>query len=156
MLSGGQQQRVALARAIVGRPKLLLMDEPLSALDWEIRQKLQAYIKLVHQEYQLTSIMVSHDLSEVLRLSDYVYVLENGMVQKEGKPTSTLVSGAEKGSPFVKPGEVVAIDANKISILVDNGIWTVPIGDIEVDQLHVGTRILLSPERNDIVVKRMS
>lgn len=77
-LSGGQQQRVALARALVQKPPLLLLDEPLSALDQEMRLKLQEYLLEIHQKYGLTTILVSHEPNEILRLSDTVYVIEQG------------------------------------------------------------------------------
>jgi molybdate transport system ATP-binding protein len=85
-LSGGQQQRVALARAIARRPRLLLLDEPLSALDDDMRYKLQEYLLKIHRRYQLTTLLVSHHLPEVLRLSDKVIVLEKGSVTREGAP----------------------------------------------------------------------
>lgn len=85
-LSGGQQQRVALARALIQRPALLLLDEPLSALDDEMRQKLQNYILQVHRRYQLTTILVSHDQREIERLADRVLVLENGKIVADGTP----------------------------------------------------------------------
>ena len=85
-LSGGQKQRVALARALVQRPKLLLLDEPLSALDIEMRRKLQSYILKVHQEFGLTTILVSHDLSEILKMSDKVIILEEGKIIRQGSP----------------------------------------------------------------------
>lgn len=154
-LSGGQQQRVALARAIVPRPKLLLLDEPLSALDWEIRQKLQGYIRLIHDEYHLTSIMVSHDLPEVLRLSDYVYVIENGKVVKQGEPISTLVGKSRSKSPFKKLGEILTIGSSELTVLVENEILTVPIVNIKVDDLEVGKRIWIAPSGDDIVINLM-
>lgn len=77
-LSGGQQQRVALARALVQKPPLLLLDEPLSALDQEMRIKLQKYLLDIHQKYGLTTLLVSHEPKEILRLSDTVYVIEQG------------------------------------------------------------------------------
>lgn len=90
VLSGGQQQRVALARAIVRRPKILLLDEPLSALDTDLRLKIQGYILKLHQQYNLTTVLVSHDILEVIRLSQYVYLIENGLIVNQGSPSSVL------------------------------------------------------------------
>ena len=89
-LSGGQKQRVALARAIVRRPKILLLDEPTSALDTALRLKIQDYILQVHQEYALTTILVSHDMLEVTRLATDVYVIEDGRVVGRGAPRQVL------------------------------------------------------------------
>ena len=85
-LSGGQKQRVALARALVQKPSILLLDEPLSALDGEMRNKLQDYILKVHKKYNLTTFLVSHDVSEVFKLSDHVLKLENGSILQQGTP----------------------------------------------------------------------
>lgn len=90
MLSGGQQQRVALARALVRRPKLLLLDEPLSALDTEMRQRLQEFILRVHRSYSLTTLLVSHDAPEVIRLADRVVILREGKVVEIGVPELLL------------------------------------------------------------------
>lgn len=90
LLSGGQQQRVALARALVQRPPLLMLDEPLSALDYEMRLKLQAYLLRLHRQYGLTTLLVSHDLPEVLKMADRALVLEGGKVVREGKPRDVL------------------------------------------------------------------
>ena len=79
-LSGGQQQRVALARALVQQPKLLLLDEPLSALDIEMREKLQGYLLEVRQTYEVTTILVSHDRNEILKLADRIIHLDNGEI----------------------------------------------------------------------------
>jgi molybdate transport system ATP-binding protein len=81
LLSGGQKQRVALARALVRKPKVLLLDEPLSALDSSMRSSLQDYILDFHKRYALTTILISHDLQEVLKMSKRVLVLENGYIQ---------------------------------------------------------------------------
>ncbi len=89
-LSGGQKQRVALARALVRRPKILLLDEPLSALDYEMQSKLQDYILTAHDEFKLTTIMISHDLLEVLKMSKRVLVLEDGKIKKDGDPSQIL------------------------------------------------------------------
>jgi molybdate transport system ATP-binding protein len=85
-LSGGQKQRVALARAISRKPRLLLLDEPLSALDSAMRISLQDEIAKVHRLSESTTIMVSHDINEVLRLSDNVVYLEKGRIIKGGNP----------------------------------------------------------------------
>ncbi|SFN78092.1 putative spermidine/putrescine transport system ATP-binding protein [Bradyrhizobium sp. Rc3b] len=85
-LSGGQQQRVALARALVFRPPLLLMDEPLGALDRKLRQQLQMEIKLIHKEVGSTIIFVTHDQEEALSMADRVAVLERGRLQQCGTP----------------------------------------------------------------------
>ena len=79
-LSGGQQQRVALARAMVAQPQLLLLDEPLSALDAPMREKLQDYILKVHEKYSLTTIWVTHNAAEVAKIAHRVLLLENGVL----------------------------------------------------------------------------
>ena len=89
-LSGGQQQRVALARALVQRPKVLLLDEPLSALDPEMRKRLQSYLLKVHRQFGLTSILVSHDPEEILRMADLIIVIEGGKVVEKGKPLDII------------------------------------------------------------------
>jgi molybdate transport system ATP-binding protein len=85
-LSGGQQQRVALARAIIRRPELLLLDEPLSALDDDMRHRLQDYIEKIRHRFGLTTVLVSHHLPEILRLSDKVIWLDKGKIRQEGAP----------------------------------------------------------------------
>jgi molybdate transport system ATP-binding protein len=85
-LSGGQQQRVALARAIVRRPKILLLDEPLSALDADLRERLQTYLLDLHQRFELSTILVSHDRQEIRKLADRVIMIEKGKKTGEGLP----------------------------------------------------------------------
>lgn len=87
MLSGGQQQRVALARALVAQPSLLLLDEPLSALDAPMREKLQDYILKLHDQYHLTTIWVTHNLEEVARIAHRVLLLENGKLTEQALKT---------------------------------------------------------------------
>lgn len=85
-LSGGQQQRVALARALVTEPKVLLLDEPLSALDAQIRKHLQSLLKQLQLELGITMILVTHDQEEAMALSDYVYILNDGEIAQSGEP----------------------------------------------------------------------
>lgn len=89
-LSSGQQQRVALARALVRRPKLMLVDEGLSALDDEMRQRLQRLILDVHRRFKLTTICVSHSKQEIHRLADRVLLLEEGQIVADGNPEDVI------------------------------------------------------------------
>ena len=86
-LSGGQQQRVAIARAIVNEPKVLLLDEPLSALDLKMRKDMQIELKEMHRELGITFIYVTHDQEEALTLSDTIVVFDDGVIQQIGSPT---------------------------------------------------------------------
>jgi molybdate transport system ATP-binding protein len=85
-LSGGQRQRVALARAIIRRPTVLLLDEPFAALDSALRLRMQEFVQKVHREFELTTILISHDLFEVVRLSDRVISIDKGKIVQTGKP----------------------------------------------------------------------
>lgn len=85
-LSGGQQQRVALARAIITQPKVLLLDEPLSAIDALLRKKLQAQIRRIVKELGITTIFVTHDQDEAMVMSDRVYLFNNGKIEQFGTP----------------------------------------------------------------------
>ena len=87
LLSGGQQQRVAIARALVNEPKILLLDEPLGALDAKIRKRMQIELKKIQQEVGITFIYVTHDQEEALSMSDTVVVMNNGEIQQIGSPT---------------------------------------------------------------------
>lgn len=91
-LSGGQQQRVALARSLVMRPKVLLLDEPLSALDAQIRRILQAEIRRIQQELKMTTIFVTHDQEEAMILSDVVHVMNDGEIVQSGTPAELYSS----------------------------------------------------------------
>ena len=125
-LSGGQQQRVALAIAIVRKPKLLLLDEPLSALDAEMRVKLQEEILAINSIVKTTILFVSHDLPEVFKLADEVLVMEDGVFTKRGTPSEIFAS--EKVDVM---GEVVSSDegenSKSLRILVDGKIIGVKI-----------------------------
>lgn len=81
-LSGGQQQRVALARALIVRPKVLLLDEPLSALDAQIRKKLQEDLRAIQRKLDMTMILVTHDQEEAMAVSDKIFVMSNGKLRR--------------------------------------------------------------------------
>ncbi len=85
-LSGGQQQRIAIARAIVNEPKVLLLDEPLGALDLKLRQDMQYELKRLKEELGITFIYVTHDQEEALTMSDHIVVMNQGYIQQEGSP----------------------------------------------------------------------
>ncbi len=97
-LSGGQQQRVALARALVMDPKVLLLDEPLSALDAQIRQNLRVQIREIQQSMHITAIFVTHDQEEAMSISDRIFVMHNGIIEQEGAPEEIYKN---PGSEFV-------------------------------------------------------
>ncbi len=86
-LSGGQQQRVAIARALVNHPKVLLLDEPLGALDLKLRKEMQTELRKIQQALELTFVYVTHDQEEALTMSDTVVVMNNGIIQQIGSPT---------------------------------------------------------------------
>lgn len=122
-LSGGQQQRVALARALVRKPYVLLLDEPLSALGEEMRNRLQSYILKVHKEHQLTTILVSHSVDEILKMADQVIVLEEGKITQKGTPEKIFLSEKNNGKYQFK-GEVLEINP-----LENTFILKVKLGD---------------------------
>lgn len=98
-LSGGQKQRVALARTLVMKPGILLLDEPLSALDGVIKESIKDRIKTIAKEYHLTTIIVTHDPEEALTLSDRVLIVNEGMISQYGKPEEII---AKPENMFVK------------------------------------------------------
>ena len=118
-LSGGQKQRVALCRALMNRPKILLMDEPLSALDPAMRTKLQQDILKLHREFGTTTMMVSHDPSEIYRLADRVIMLDQGRVIQEGTPKEVLLKtqGSQKFSLTGELLDIVKADVIHIAII---------------------------------------
>ena len=84
--SGGQQQRVALARGIVMQPKVLLLDEPLSAIDAKLRKSLQTSIRRIHKDLGLTSVFVTHDQDEAMVMSDVIHLFHDGRIEQSGSP----------------------------------------------------------------------
>ncbi len=156
-LSGGQKQRVALARAIARKPKILLLDEPLSALDIRTRHILQDEIITFHKELNLTTFLVSHDYSEIIKMADFVFVLEKGKIVKKGKPDEVFVQS--KISEKVKiVGEVLKIEKEDIIYILTishyNDIIKVIITEDEAKDLKVGDKVLIAVKAfNPIIFK---
>ena len=146
-LSGGQQQRVSLCRALMNRPKLLLMDEPLSALDPEMRTKLQQEILALHKEFGTTTIMVSHDPSEIYRLANRVVVLNQGQIIKDGSPKEVLLqtSGSQK---FTFEGELLdLLQAGVVNIAIvaiGQQLVEVVVSQAQAKHLILGQRVRVS------------
>jgi len=108
-LSGGQKQRVALARAIATKPLLLLLDEPLSAIDSVMRAQLQTTLLEVHKRFNLTTILVSHDMDEIIKLSDAIIHLEHGTIRQNTTPAQFFLNG---GNAIPLTGNIVSMEAN--------------------------------------------
>lgn len=85
-LSGGEQQRAALARGLIMNPKVLLLDEPFSAIDAKLRKELQIYLKKIHRELNMTSVFVTHDQEEAMRMSDTIHLFHDGRLEQSGNP----------------------------------------------------------------------
>ena len=146
-LSGGQSQRVALARALVREPKILLLDEPLSALDFAMRTKLQDELIRIQQYFKLSTILVSHDISEVYKLANYVLELEEGQIKKQGT-ASEIFGGNSISGKFKFSGEIVDIQASDIvfvvSILVGQDVIKIVSSKDEVKNFRINQRVIVS------------
>ena len=159
-LSGGQRQRVALARALVNRPAVLLLDEPLGALDLKLRQQMQIELKQLQREVGITFIFVTHDQEEALTMSDRIAVFDKGKIQQIDKPAkiyempqnkfvadfvgiSNLISGAAAQTILGKSG-TYTVRPEKISLGAANPSATSASGVIkEVEYLGPATRFLV-------------
>ena len=157
-LSGGQQQRVALARSLVQKPGVLLLDEPLAALDYKIRLKMQDYLLKLHREFKLTTILVSHDIGEISKLSDLVLVLENGQISNIGKPAEVFV-GQQISGKFKFVGEVLQIEAQDViyvvSVLIQNQVIKVIAQENEVQGIGVGSKVLIASKAFNPVIQKI-
>ena len=146
-LSGGQQQRVALVRAFINKPKLILMDEPLSALDPAMRNKLQQEIISLKKEFQTTIFMVSHDPSEIYKLANQVMVLDKAEVVSFGKPKDILLktSGSQKFSFEGELLDIVKVDVIYIAIVaIGQQIVEVVLSENETKNLKTGSKVRVS------------
>ena len=157
-LSGGQRQRLALARSIVQRPKILLLDEPLAALDITMRLKIQTYLKKVHERYNLTTILVSHDIGEIHKLSNRVYVLEEGQVVKYGTPTEVFFNQRLSGK-FKFKGNVLKIEKEDVvfvvTVLIHNEMVKVIAQESEIKNLNVGDAVLVASKAFNPIIQKI-
>ncbi len=130
-LSGGQQQRVALARALVNHPTVLLLDEPLGALDLKLRKEMQVELSNLHHELGLTFVMVTHDQEEALSLSDRIAVMNNGKIEQIGTPSEiyehpkTAFVADFIGDTNLLKGQIESIYAETLQIVTDSGLHIV-------------------------------
>jgi len=116
-LSGGQRQRVALARSIVNRPKVLLLDEPLGALDLKLRQEMQVFLKALQRDLGMTFIYVTHDQEEALTMSDHVAVFNEGRIEQVGSPTDVYARPAtEFVAGFVGTSNILERGGRRFSV----------------------------------------
>jgi len=156
-LSGGQKQRVALCRAMMNRPKLLLMDEPLSALDPAMRSKLQQEILTLHEEFATTTVMVSHDPSEIYRLAERMIVLDRGKIVQQGAPKEILLqtSGSQKLSFEGELLEIIQVDVIFVAVVaIGQQLAEVVISREEAQKLQVGDRVRVSVKAFGAVVQK--
>ncbi|MEO1053369.1 MAG: ABC transporter ATP-binding protein [Bacteroidota bacterium] len=157
-LSGGQQQRTALARALVNKPQLLLLDEPLSALDPQMRSALQDYIIQMHKSYGLTTIMVTHDIGEIFKMADRVLELADGKIKQSGPPTILFSSQSVSGK-FQFTGEVLSIVKEDIiyiiSVLIGNNMVKVVADEKEASQLAVGDKVLVASKAFNPLIRKL-
>lgn len=151
-LSGGQQQRVAVARALVFDPRLVLMDEPLGALDKQLREQMQYEIKRIHQRLGVTIVYVTHDQAEALTMSDTVAVFNFGKIQQLAKPDEVYETPCNSfvaqfiGENNVLPGTIVGRSGDHCSVRLENGDT---LSALAVTDAPIGASSLLSlrPER---------
>jgi iron(III) transport system ATP-binding protein len=141
-LSGGQQQRVALARALARQPKLMLFDEPFSALDAGLREGIRTSVAEVLRTQKITAILVTHDQAEALSFADQVAILREGKLLQVGSPEDIYMNPRD---PYTAAflGDVIILDAQ-----LNDGWAVCPLGRIESNSLHSGpAKIMLRPEQ---------
>lgn len=158
VLSGGQKQRVAIARALVNKPKVLLLDEPLAALDLKLRQRLLVDLDAIHDEVGITFIYVTHDQSEAMSISDRIAVMNKGVIEQTGTPAqiyeaprSSFVAAFIGDTNFLDGRITGAVDDRFSRCLVED------FGEIIIDNdkpVRLGDRINLSLRPEKLIVTR--
>ncbi len=156
-LSGGQKQRVALARALVKKPKLLLLDEPLSALDIDMRHELQDLILKINKELNVTIIIISHDLAEIFKLSERVYVIDEGKIINHGEP-SKVFAHESFSAKFQFIGEILEMKKADtiyiVVVLIGNNVIKVVATIDEVKKFEIGEKVIVGSKAfNPVLLK---
>lgn len=147
-LSGGQQQRIALARAIVIEPDVLLLDEPLSALDANLREEMRVELKKIQHQLGITTIFVTHDQSEALAMSDKIVVMNDGRIEQEGSPEDVYMRPRSEfvarflGNSNLLDGRVAAREGNEVRIDVE-GVGELRAAAESTDGVENGDRVRL-------------
>ena len=146
-ISGGQKQRVALVRALINQPKILLLDEPLSDLDIHSRLNLQDEIIKAYQKTKITTLLVSHELSEVFKLSKKIFIIDRGKITKSGSPQEVFVNNDLSGK-FKFTGEIIEIHKdgvlNILTLSIGNHVTKVVASDEEIFGLTTGSKVIVA------------
>lgn len=146
-LSGGQKQRVALARALVQKPKLLLLDEPLAALDNASRMELQDCLIQTHNTLKTTTLLVSHNKEEILKLSDHVLVIDDGKIRRQGSPEIIFKENTPQKNMELQ-GKILKIEPKGtlflVTVKIQGNTLEICAQKHEIDTLKVGDKILVS------------
>ena len=159
-MSGGQQQRVALARALVNRPTVLLLDEPLGALDLKLRKEMQLELKALQREVGITFVYVTHDQEEALTMSDVIVVMRDGRIQQQGDPTDLYERPVNRfvadfiGASNPLKGRVVSVDEGARRAVVETAGGLRLSGSITDPTAHPATdsdvTVAIRPEHLDV------
>ena len=154
-LSGGQQQRIALARALVFEPALILMDEPLGALDKQLREHMQYEIKHIHKKLGVTVVYVTHDQTEALTMSDRIAVFNDGVIQQLASPSDLYERPENRfvaqfiGENNCLPGRVLSVDSGSARVELGDGAQINAVA-VAVSSVGERTGVSVRPERIEI------
>lgn len=146
-LSGGQKQRVALARTLMRMPKLLLLDEPFSALDNDLKNTLHRYILNIHKLYKITTILISHDASEIYKLANKIIILDDGKIIKQGKVDEVLLQtkGSQKFAIKARILKLNKQDSIVVAVLsIGTQICEVVLSPLEAQNFKEDEEVVLS------------
>ncbi len=156
-LSGGEKQRVALIRALLRKPKIFLLDEPLSALDLSLRLKLQDEILGMHKRFRIPTVFVTHDLSEIFKLAHKVFFLQDGKIIRSGIPSEVFAKNSVSGK-FKFIGTIVQLDQEDflyiVTVQIGENLTKVVATQEEAKHFHIGDRVLVAVKAfNPLIMK---